>query len=184
MGSFIDSFNKHSLSTCHVPGPMPDTIASRKHHRTGPHMGQDSQRRLLSGDPRYDHELTGSDSCGIWGKFSAEGPPLSKACGEMQHGLFEELEKGQWCRSGKRGAQNKKTLMPNGILSSATTSAFQSAGERKKREGMSLPLEVIFWKTRTKLLITSHLPELSQWSCLVHKKLRISTFILGSEGPA
>lgn len=62
--------------------------------------------------------------------------------------------------------RREKSQTPNDILSSAITSAVKSAGERKRREGMPLSLEVISWKTHTKLLITSHLPKLSQWPCL------------------
>ena len=56
------------------------------------------------------------------------------------------------------------------------------AQEGKRRKDPTPPFEGISWESHTKLLIISHLPEISQWK--LHRKLRIIIFILGNEIPA
>lgn len=122
-----------------MPDPVPGTTVNSRQHRVGPHMSQDGQRRLLSGDPRYDHELTGSSRYGIWRKFSAEGPLCAKLmvrCSMVYSRSWKKVSEAEVDR--RRGAQREKSLTQNGMLSSAITSAFQPAGERMRRKGMPL----------------------------------------------
>ena len=57
------------------------------------------------------------------------------------------------------------------------------AQEGKRRKDPTPPFEGISWESHTKLLIISHLPEISQ-RIVLYRKPRIIIFILGNEIPA